>query len=193
MAEDRLDAVDFILNTLQEHERSLDRIIAKLGEAADLIRNATLELIEAPLQSHESQVPPPDSPQPMTARPLSENDDRKGTERAEELEMEESSLSAIRPHESIEQFDDYEFSEEKGLLIKILHNLAKLQYPSITDLNRAVEAPRNYLAGFMAGLEATNKVIRRGTPTHKIYLLTKSGEQLYQELQEKAKEVILHG
>ena len=187
MAEDRLDAVDFILNTLKEHERSLDRIIAQLGEVTDLLRNATLEFVGVIVQSHEPQTPPPDPPQPMTARPL-ENDDRKETERAGEREMEEPSPSAIRPQ--IEQFDDYEFSEEKELLIKILHNLAKLQYLSITDLCRIIGAPRNYLTGFMAALEACKIVSRKGTPTHKIYFLTRSGEQLYQELQEKAREVI---
>jgi len=191
MAEDRLDAVDLILSTLQEHERSLDRISAKLGEVADLIRNATLELVGAIVQSYESQTPPPDPPQPMTALPL-ENNDRRRTERAEEREMEESSPS-VRSRELVERFEDEEFNEDKEILIKILHNLANLQPLSITDLNRAVGVPRNYLAGFMAGLEATNIVIRRGTSTHKIYFLTRSGEQLYQALQDKAREAILHG
>jgi len=181
MAE-KLDVIDLIISTLREHERSLDEVSrelretsGELGRSAEDIREAAhlfreaIETLRPSMSESESHTPKPPEPS------------RENAER-------DSQPDQIQPrpmleHPSDEEALSFEKAKMKETLRQILRLLDKYGFLSLTDLSRMVsEGSRNWLSGFMAALEALDIVKRRGTATHKIYILTERGKRKLEEI-----------
>mgnify|MGYP000421495462 CR=1 FL=1 len=197
MAE-KLDVIDLIISTLREHERSLDEVSrelretsGELGRAAETIREAAHLFREASTASRPSAS---DSESSTPKPPASSS----GGKAFHPIRMVQeggfkSHTVQIRPppqpeHPSkpaVEEVLPSEEDEPKHVLRQILQLLDRFGFLSITQLQRLTSTSRNYLAGFLAGLESCNIITRRGTPTHKLYLLSEQGRRLYQILKRR--------
>ncbi len=161
MAE-KLDVIDFIITALREHERNLDRAVNQLCELLSDMRRSQS-------QSH----------QPSSSRSsISDSRGVSGGDRSASGRTSSSSGEAEGRELNAES------SEEKAALQQILNLLNQHRFLSLTDVSRMTFdlGTRNWLAGFMAALEATGVVERRGTATHKLHVLTPRGRRLLEEM-----------
>jgi hypothetical protein len=148
----QLDVIDLIINILREHEERFDDLLNRL---------------ETIISPNPTIIQPTFDPLP----PLESADDTQAS----------PSDPAPPPPEIHPPEDDEEDEEKrrwKEMLQEVERLLKKHNYMSLSDLCRILPVSRNWLAGFMAGLQALRIVELRGTRTHKLYRLTQRGRKL---------------
>jgi len=68
---EKLDVLDLIINTLKEHEKTLDNLLHRLNEIVYLLRNTTMELIGNEVKT--KVISPSETSQPMIERATKDN------------------------------------------------------------------------------------------------------------------------
>jgi len=145
---ERLDVLDLIINTLREHERSLDEEIEKLRIIGDELQN-------------------------LIQQPTIEGESPSGV-----IEEAEKPIDAQFSLETEAEGDPPEGEFWRRTLRRVLELLEKFEILSISELCRLTGGRRDWITGFLAALEALGILGRRGTRTHKLYHLTEKGLSL---------------